>query len=152
MTSPLYSSAYWLFISQARAKEMMQVTMAASVLNVASYLVGALWGVVGIAMCAALVFVFITTPLMLYAATRRGPVTPMDLLRCVFPFILRSGAVYALLFWAQQHINLPGIFAITAMTALSYGGFVALIFLMPGGSRYVDDVRRMVALLRNRKA
>ena len=91
LTSGIYQSAYWLFISQGRSQELKYFSAVAAVINVASYLIGALWGVVGIATAAALGFVFLTTPLMLFGAARRGPVRSVDIAKCAAPFLVLRG-------------------------------------------------------------
>jgi PST family polysaccharide transporter len=148
LTSSIYTSAYWLFVSQDRTKDLMHVTVAASLINVISYLVGAIWGVVGIAMSASIVFALITTPLMLYKATRKGPVSHNDLYRVVLPFIFSGAAIYAVLLAMKASLALTGLAEIVLATVVAYGGFTLLILILPGGARFIDDLRRMVALLR----
>ncbi len=126
LTSGIYASTFWLFISQDRAQELRMFATLAAVINVVSYLIGAFWGVVGIAMAASIGFVFLTTPLLLYAATRRGPVRPRDIIRCSLPFIAATLLVYAILVFGLGGLALHGFARIIVATLLSYGLFVGL--------------------------
>lgn len=117
LTSGIYSSATWLFISQGRTLAMMRFMIWAAVLNVISYLVGALGGVVGIAACAALVFVLVTTPLVLFGATRCGPVGWRDLAHASIPFVFQGTVILVMLQWQKGHA-LPGIAQVIAASAL----------------------------------
>ena len=94
LTSAMYASTFWLLISQDRAKELRLFTAIAAVINVSSYLIGSHWGVIGIARAASIGFVFISTPLLLYAATRTGPVRSKDIATCAFPFVVQASLVY----------------------------------------------------------
>jgi PST family polysaccharide transporter len=126
LTSGIYQSAFWLFISQDRSRELRNFAGTAAVINIASYLVGALWGVVGVAAAASLGFLLITTPLILFGASRSGPVRAADIVRCAAPFVAVGPVVYAVLLLDRAWLGLGGILQIVAATVLSYGLFVCL--------------------------
>ena len=130
LASGIYASASWLFISQGRTRELRHFTTAASIINISTFLLGAyLWGIVGIASLGALGFVVLTTPLMLYAATRSGPVRGRDLVRCTASFILRGALVSAMLILVEHHVSERAITQLLTATVLSYGMFFAFALI-----------------------
>lgn len=147
LTSALYSSFYWLFISQGRTHDLMQTTLVNSVINIISFLVGAIWGIVGIALFGAIAFVLVTTPIMLFRATRSGPVSYKDVLRCVLPCIVCGVVTYGLLELAGGVLVSGALIKLFLLTSLAYGGFAALTLLMPGGWSYFQDLKRIKALV-----
>jgi PST family polysaccharide transporter len=147
LTAGVYSSSYWLFISQDRTREMRRFMTIASIINVISFVVGAIWGVIGVAAAGALVFVFGTTPLVLYGATRRGPVRFEDLVRCGIPFAMRATAVYTLLLAAQHYLTMKGFERIALTTLLSYGGVFTLSLLSSQERRSLYNATRTLAAL-----
>jgi PST family polysaccharide transporter len=126
LSSGIYSSAAWLFISQDRSRELKLFTAMAAVINVTSFLIGSIWGVVGIAMAASIGFVFLTTPLMLLGATRRGPVRPNDIVPCSVSFIIEGLVVYAILMVGISKCSFQGFPKLIVVTLVSYGLFVGL--------------------------
>jgi PST family polysaccharide transporter len=127
LTSGPYSSALWIFISQGRTRELRQVSMLAALLNVLSFLAGSFWGVVGVAAAGATVFVFITTPLLFWAATRNGPVSTYDILKAIiYPVFMSAITLCAL--YVQQRIAGHGIGVAQCLIsgALAYCVFYAL--------------------------
>jgi PST family polysaccharide transporter len=126
---------------------MRRFTTIASIINVISFGVGALWGVIGVAAAGALVFVFGTTPLVLYGATRRGPVRFGDLVRCGMPFAMRATAVYMLLLAAQHYLTMKGFERIALTTLLSYGGVLTLSLLSSQERRSLYHATRTLAAL-----
>jgi polysaccharide transporter, PST family len=150
LTAGIYSSTLWLFVSQDRTHEMRQFTTAASIINVASFIVGAFWGATGVAAVGALVFVLGTSPLMLYGATRSGPVHFRDLVRCGVPFAGKAAFVYAMLWVAERYIVLDSLGQIVVVTVLSYGGVVGLSLLSSGDRQFLRDAIRAAAILRKK--
>lgn len=130
LTAGIYSSASWLFISQGRTREYRHFTTVASIINVVTFVVGAyFWNIVGVAALGALGYVLLTTPLMLYGATRFGPVQVRDLVRCGASFAARGAIVYAMLVVAEHYLAIYGIAWIVAATLFSYAGFFGLALL-----------------------
>lgn len=148
LTSSIYLSAYWLFVSQGRAGELRNFSILAAIINLLSYAIGSFWGVIGIAMASALGFVFITTPLMLYRASRSGPVGLADLVRCAVPFIAVGMAVYAVLWLGIARLGLHGLVQIAVATILSYSLFVGLSLFSPSNRRLLQaGLRSLKGLL-----
>jgi PST family polysaccharide transporter len=152
LASGIYSSAGWLFISQGRAREFRHFTTIASIINVVTFVVGAyFWNIVGVAALGALGFVLLTTPLMLYGATRFGPVQGRDLIRCVASFAARGATVYAMLVVAEHYLAIYGLARIVVATLFSYAGFFGLALLSQRDRELLREGIGLLTLLRRRK-
>ena len=133
LLSGLYSSLPWLFISQARTLAMRRYMSAAAIFNMTSFAVGAIWGVVGVAACAAIVFVIVTVPMVGYGATRSGPVDLADIGRCCLPHVA-AGAIVSILFamarryWPGSERDIAGL---AGSVIVAYGVFLVAALMMP---------------------
>ncbi len=137
----LSGSTYWLFTSQARAQEQMRFGVATALLNVASIAIGAPWGAVGVACATALSFVFVQTPMVVWAATRRGPVGLAMLWRGLAPLLgaalVAAAATMAALHWAGPRPLLQ----VVAAFVVAYGSFLLSLVAQPAGRRLLADAR-----------
>jgi len=84
---PFGACAYWLFVSQGRAREQFRYGCISAAAIIASMLLGIHWGPVGIARSYAGFAVVIQGALLL-GATRKGPVTLRGVLLGVYPIML----------------------------------------------------------------
>lgn len=85
-----------IFISQSRSRDAVHSSIATSVVNVAAFFIGIHWGAVGVAMAYALCEVM-RAPVMLWYATRTGPVTFSDALGGTVPVLIGGIGCYFLL-------------------------------------------------------
>ena len=131
LTSALYTSLVWLFISQGRTGDMRNYLALASLLNLASYIIGAFWGIVAVAASAACVFVLITTPLVLFGATRSGPVRLGEIGAIIFTFATEGALVYMILLFQSSTSPLSGLSQIIAATFVAYGVFGLFTVVIP---------------------
>lgn len=151
LTSGIYSSAYWMFTSQGRTREMRQFTVVAAGINIASFIGGSYWGVVGIAASGALVFVIITTPLFLYGATRCGPVQFRDLVQCTIPFVLLSVVTYLGLFFLARSFAVTPLITVTICTLFSYAAFLVFAMLTPNGRQVFGEAVVSIQAIWNKR-
>jgi PST family polysaccharide transporter len=141
LASGVYSSGYWLLISQGKVAELRRFTIIAALINLASFLVGAAWwGVVGVAALGALGFVGLTTPLMLYSATRTGPIPFRRLASYGAGFATQSGAVCAILLFVKSQLAIQGLLQIAVVGALAYILTFAFALLRRGDRELFWDV------------
>ena len=77
--TPVASIAGWLITSQGRTRDFVAQSLGGSILAVVSYLVGSIWGTVGVAVSYSLFCMFAGLPLIYYFAGREGPVRSKDL-------------------------------------------------------------------------
>jgi len=75
-----------LFISQDRARESMISSVVTSLYSCVAFVIGLPWGAVGVAAAYA-ISEFLRTPVMLWYATRTGPVSFADTGRAILPFL-----------------------------------------------------------------
>ena len=148
LTSGIYSSGFWLLISQDRTRELRHITFLAAVINVASFLVGAIWGVLGVAIAASLNFVFLTTPLMLLGATRSGPVRPRDLLHFGAPFVFAGASAYAVLVLGLRSAPLQGPLRLAVVILVSYALVAGLCLVSAENRRLLGRVTQLLRDLR----
>ncbi|WP_169799538.1 lipopolysaccharide biosynthesis protein [Novosphingobium lentum] len=149
LTSAIYSSAVWLFISQGRTRDMRNVLTVASVLNLASFLAGSFWGIVTVAAAAAIVFVLVTTPLVVFGATRSGPVRTRDMAALLATFSIGGALVYAMLLVEAHAFPLRGLAQIIVATLVAYGGFAMLTMAIPAERRAALSAINAVRPARN---
>jgi PST family polysaccharide transporter len=149
IASGIYTSGYWLLISQNRTRELRHLTLVAAFINLTSFLVGAIfWGVVGVAIGASLSYALLTTPLLLLGATRRGPVQPKDLLFVATPFVFAGIVTYAVLVFSLRRIPLQGLERLGAITLVSYALVTALCLVSAENRRLFARTRELIRDLR----
>jgi O-antigen/teichoic acid export membrane protein len=76
---PLATAATWLFTSQGRGRDWLQVTVILSSVTIASYFVGLPFGVLGVVVAFSASGLLVRLPVLYYLAGRRGPVSTADL-------------------------------------------------------------------------
>src|SRR5438552_2518803 len=76
---PLTTASTWLFASQGRGKDLVVTSSIGSSVTFCSFLVGLLFGPVGVAISYSVSCVLIELPFVFYIAGRRGPVSRKDL-------------------------------------------------------------------------
>ena len=135
------SSAFWLFTSQDRTRELASFAAINAALSVASFAIGVVWGIVGVAVCSATCFALIQTPLIIWAATRTGAVSLRTVARVGLAF--GAAATASTLVLDTLQLGQFGVVGLAASVALSYSAFVAALFCLPDGRRFL---REMAAL------
>jgi PST family polysaccharide transporter len=148
LASGVYASGFWLLISQDRTRELRHLTLVAAVINVASFLIGIAWGVIGVAIGASLSFALLTTPLLLFGATRSGPVRPRDFLSFAAPFAFAGIVTYAVLVFGLRQVALPGVMRLVAATLVSYTLVTALCLVSAENRRLFGRTTQLVRDLR----
>lgn len=118
--TPVNAATFWLFVSQARAREQMVFGTAAAVVNVSAYACGLPWGIAAVAMVSALSVYLIQTPMLVWAAVREGPVGRAAMLHLLVPNGV-AGAVTAVALWQARQV-----FAIAGVVPLALAALAAL--------------------------
>ncbi len=117
---PVAMAAGLLYITQARTREMLRATFIDTALCVCSIVAGLPWGVVGVAAALAIAGLSVRMPLYFWLATRRGPVTVLQIWRAIAPpasAALAVAAAVAIVRHFEQAPSVAGIAAV-AVTAL----------------------------------
>lgn len=145
----LFSSMSWLFTTQNRTREQMVYSTWCSVISIASFAVGVVWGALGVAMVSALSFVLVQTPLLTWAATRAGPVTAGVLVRVLLPLLAAAVATAAALAGAAGALGALGAGGLVLAAGLSYAVFGVVVLCLPGGRTLLRDVAGLRSLARS---
>jgi len=146
--SPLYSSTYWLFVTQGRARRQLKFAAFTSLISLLGFVSGLPWGPAGVAAGAGLSFFFLATPVTCWGATRDGPVGSGDLLRTVVPFFaaLLLTAVSLVLFSSFVRTSGPVLLACSLFA--TYGMFFLFMLGSPRGRHILRQAWEMRLLLR----
>jgi PST family polysaccharide transporter len=145
LTSAVYGSIAWLFISQARTHEMMRMNLVVMVISFASFFIGSHWGVAGVAAAGAIGFVLIANPLNFRAVTRVGPIRGRDIAYAAAPIVLQT-AIAGLLLVLQRRLGWIGPLQVLAALVVAYATFAVSALLVPGQRKIIDhllDIARM---------
>lgn len=146
--SSTYASTAWLFTSQGRTREQMQVNVAASLINVASFVIGVRWGAVGVASVSAVSFVFIQTPLLVWSATREGAVSAALLVRAIVPFFIAGIASAIALCLLTQVGGSASLATIVVNEIVAYAVFAVALACLPAGMTFIRGTWNLRTSLR----
>ena len=139
-----------IFISQSRSRDSVHSSIATSLVNVVAFLIGIHWGALGVAMAYALCEVA-RAPVMLWYATRTGPVGFRDALGGVVPVLLGGIGCYLLLSTLDGLIGgISPVLKAILLAASAYGFMIPLLMLFNRKTR--DFFREVAALFRKRAA
>lgn len=126
LAAAVNASAVWLFISQNQTASLRRYSTASAVTNLTAFTIGATLGITYVAAIAAMTFVFVSAPLMLYGATRTGIVRFQDvILTCL------ASVAPALLVVGIDHLvrkaGLAPFLQLIVMGPLTYATFAAFV-------------------------
>lgn len=139
--APIGNSTGWLFVSQNRTRELLRVGAISSVLFVSAFIVGLRWGPVGVASCYIGVGIVIQGPMVLWAATRRGPVSSRDVLGALAAH-LPSIIVCCSLEVALQTLMAPRLRSLLALLGMAYVAYLGTMLAVPRGRAVLAAVWR----------
>jgi len=146
---PVLNTMGWLFLSQGRSREMLQWSMIAAPVSIASILCGLPWGALGVAAAYSLSRVVVVNPLVYWLVGRSGPVRTKDLYAHLAPFLLASiGAFLACLAFRSFVVFNGTILNIAASGLIILGTTVALLLLFPVGRSALLDIKYLMVFLR----
>jgi PST family polysaccharide transporter len=147
LASPIYSSTFWLFITQGRTRQQLFYVAATSVISVVSFIAGLPWGPAGVAAGAALSFIFLSTPLVCWGATRRGAVSSTDLVRALLPFLIAGAATVGALEITKTYLQVVDTALLGASLPISYGTFLTALLCLPNGKPIIRRAWHLGMLL-----
>ena len=139
LAQPLMNTVSWLLTAQGRTEELLQFSVAASVVTIAAFLIGLPGGPVGVARAYALSELAFRLPASLWLACRRNPLTPFDFGALMGPLLAAAGATFAAVA-ALRSLHLPVILFLIADAAFAYVAAVACTSLLPQGRAALSDV------------
>jgi PST family polysaccharide transporter len=142
---PVFSSTGWVFTTQNRTGKQMIVSVVTALIAIASFAIGIVWGVTGVAAVSAISFTFIQCPISIRAMTRTGPVQMDDMVKTLAPYIISALCVAVPLHYLRGTSNLVGL---AGMGVLTYTLFGLCILLLPGGRDFFATVLSLFSTLR----
>jgi PST family polysaccharide transporter len=146
---PVLNTMGWLFLSQGRSREMLQWSMIAAPICIASILCGLPWGALGVAASYSLSRVVVVNPLVYWLMGRSGPVRTNDLYGHLVPFVLASIAAFlACLAFRSIVVLNSTILTIAASGVIILGTTVAFLLLFPDGRSALLDLKYLLFFLR----
>ena len=153
LTEPLLNSTNWLFITQARTRELLHAGLVGSGLTIAAIIVGLPWRAAGVAMGIALSSLLLRTPILIAWVCRRGPVPSGAFYRSLVPGTVAAAGVFGALQLFGRCF--PAISpALGLLSACAVAGVVTmLIYLaLPSGRKALADGWDWFKLLRKNAA
>jgi O-antigen/teichoic acid export membrane protein len=149
---PVASTAGWLFVTQGRARQMLQWGLIGPPLLILFIVAGLPWGAVGVAASYTAGYLCVVAPLLLWYVGRGGHVRTRDIYRAVAPMLLAAvcAAAAVLIFrWAagplHPLVGLAASFGIAASVTL------LLFALLPRGRRALQDLSSSLMVLAGRR-
>ncbi len=158
LVQPISSTLGWLFTTQDRTSELMTIGFTSAVGNVASFLIGAYWGPIGVAWAFS-IGQLVRTPTAFWMAGRRGPVAQKDLYGALATFLFAAAwglfaawvvrmGVLSTHFGTLPKLG-PAIVLVAASTAAGLG-FLAALAIVPRGRRALRGIPRALRHLLKR--
>ena len=135
-----------IFISQSRSRDAVRSSVATSVVNLIAFLIGIPWGAVGVAMAYAVCEVA-RAPVMLWYATRSGPVSFADALGGTLPVLVAGIGCFVLLKALGGMIfGVSPLLEALMLAASAYTFMIGLLLVFSASVR--DFFRDLVKLFR----
>ncbi|MDH2356819.1 lipopolysaccharide biosynthesis protein [Bradyrhizobium sp. SSUT112] len=148
LTSGVYSSAAWLFIARDRTGPMVKYWTSSALIGLASYAVGIFWGAVGVTMVAAVSFVAIQTPLVLYGALRDSPIGSADVVNVLVPPALAAAVTFAVIRFTPQIWSASDLLTLVGWTTASYGLLLILLLATKSGRGFLSRCLKTAKMLK----
>ncbi len=145
---PVTKTAWWLFSTQGRTREMLHWGIISGLITISAIVAGLPWGAVGVAASYAITDLCLTTPLLFWYIGRRGPVRTADFYRTLAPAACAALSALGVVVLARPW--LAGFQLITRLTlALALTACVALLVLaaLPAGRLALRSFKEMLFLL-----
>ncbi len=138
--APIGTSIGWLFVSQARTREMRNMGVVTSLLFVTCFVIGLHWSARGVAAgyaAAGLIEICLLIPVV----TRSGPIRTSDMLAVLAPNVFAAAIAFAAVV-AVRALGLPMIAGLPAGLAAAYTSFGLALMVLPRGRRMLSEARR----------
>lgn len=137
LTSGIYASASWLFIARDRTGPMVRYWISAALICLVSFGIGIFWGAVGVTMVAAVSFVVIQTPLVLFGALRSSPIRPIDVVRVLALPAFSAMLTFAVIRFGPQIWPASDMLTLIIRLAFGYSVLLALLGATKSGRDFL---------------
>ena len=150
LLQPISLTTNWLFISQGRSRAYASWGAFNAVTCAVAFCAGLPWGPIGVAAAYSISQVLLRTPVLLWMATRTGPVRLLDLCSIGTMHALASAVSFTAIVVLRFTITLDGIPALAAFLCLSYALTVLVLALIPSGRMALRECISIVTLITSR--
>lgn len=145
---PVSNTTWWLLISQARTRHILQWGITDAILSIASIILGLRWGAVGVAAAYALGGVCLRKPLQFWFATRIGPVRMIDIYKSMFPALCAAISVLASVAAFRIYRGpSAAVFGLITSAAIALPTAVLVLWVLPSGRMVLSDIMKLCGLL-----
>jgi len=152
MIQPVTKTAWWLFSTQGRTRELFHWGLIGGTVAIVSIVAGLPWGATGVAASYAIADLCIATPLLFWYVGRRGPVRTVDFYRTIAPVSAASVCSLATLFLCRPWLN--GVTGLVPRLSIALGITVAVSLLvlsaLPAGRLAMRSLKETLLLLLKR--
>ncbi len=149
LLAPAGAAASWLFVSQGRTREMLRCGLIGQLLSVVSLAFGLPWGPTGVAISAAIFSVPIQA-VMMWGATREGPVSMAHFTGMLLPIALSTIVSAALVYGLSlqlRSLSLHPLLVLGFGLLTAYAGAALALCATRPGRRIIHDARRAAQML-----
>jgi O-antigen/teichoic acid export membrane protein len=156
MIQPVTKTAWWLFSTQGRTRELFHWGLLGGAIAIASIIAGLPWGATGVAASYAIADLCIATPLLFWYVGRKGPVRTIDFYRTIAPVSAASVCSLAILFACRPWLTaVPTLFLrLSVALGITVAVSVLILSALPAGRLAMRSFTETLILLlkRNHKA
>ncbi len=156
MIQPVTKTAWWLFSTQGRTRELFHWGLIGGAIAIVSIVAGLPWGATGVAASYAVADLCIATPLLFWYVGRRGPVRALDFYRTIAPVTAASVSALATLFICRPWLNaVPGLVArLVVAFGITLAVSVVVLSALPAGRLAMRNLKETLLFLlkRNRES
>ena len=149
LLAPAGAAASWLFVSQGRTDQMLRYGLVGQVLSVLSLVLGLPWGLVGVAVSAAIFSVPIQG-ITVWGATREGPVSLAHFLKMLLPIALSialSAALVGVTALEVHRLASHPLVALTTGLLTAYAGTALALCTTRPGRRIIWNAARAAQII-----
>lgn len=152
MIQPVTKTAWWLFSTQGRTRELFHWGLMGGAIAIVSIVAGLPWGATGVAASYAVADLCIATPLLFWYVGRRGPVRTADFYRTIAPVSAASVCSLAALFLCRPWLSV--VPSLIARLSIAFGMTVVVSLLvlsaLPAGRLAMLSLKETFLLLLKR--
>ncbi|RZL29148.1 MAG: lipopolysaccharide biosynthesis protein [Sphingomonas sp.] len=140
IVTPVNSATLWLLVSQGRAREQMIFGTAAATINMLAYACGLPWGIVYVAAVSAVSVYLIQTPMLVWVATRQGPVGRKTIAALLLPNIVAAGATGLMLQQARQVFTITGFWLLAGTALATLASYMLVLVCFPTSRSQIKGI------------
>ncbi|HBB87845.1 MAG TPA: lipopolysaccharide biosynthesis protein [Blastocatellia bacterium] len=152
MIQPVTKTAWWLFSTQGRTRELFHWGLMGGAIAIVSIVAGLPWGATGVAASYAVADLCIATPLLFWYVGRRGPVRTSDFYRTIAPVSAACVCSLAILFLCRPWLTaVPSLVArLSIAFGITVGVSLLVLSALPAGRLAMLSLKETLLLLLKR--